>query len=92
MAKRLKTAVIGTGFMGRVHLEQLQRVEGVDVVAVARRELVNNVEWSGLRKTNHLGVLELPERLFVFRCDHRCRTWKMRHVTAAFCLPKTVGG
>jgi predicted dehydrogenase len=39
MAKRLKTAVIGTGFMGRVHLEQLQRVENVDVVAVVGREL-----------------------------------------------------
>jgi predicted dehydrogenase len=37
--KRLKTAVIGTGFMGRVHLEALRRVEGVDVVAVAGREL-----------------------------------------------------
>ena len=39
MAKRLKTAVVGTGFMGRVHLEQLRRVESVDVVAVAGREL-----------------------------------------------------
>ena len=37
--KRLRTAVIGTGFMGRVHLEALRRVEGVDVVAVAGREL-----------------------------------------------------
>jgi len=37
--KRLKTAVIGTGFMGRVHLEALQRVEFVDVIAVAGREL-----------------------------------------------------
>jgi predicted dehydrogenase len=36
---RLKTAVIGTGFMGRVHLEALRRVEGVDVAAVAGREL-----------------------------------------------------
>src|SRR5215470_5271176 len=39
MAKRLKTAVIGTGFMGRVHLEQLQRVENVDVMAVVGRKL-----------------------------------------------------
>lgn len=37
--KRLKTAVVGTGFMGRVHLEALRRVENVDVVAVAGREL-----------------------------------------------------
>lgn len=32
--KRLKTAVIGTGFMGRVHLEALRRVEHVDVIGV----------------------------------------------------------
>src|SRR5215470_2167794 len=39
MAKRVKAAVIGTGFMGRVHLEMLRRVEHVDVVAVAGRQL-----------------------------------------------------
>ena len=32
---RIRTAVIGTGFMGRVHLEALRRVEGVDVVEIA---------------------------------------------------------
>jgi predicted dehydrogenase len=32
---RIRTAVIGTGFMGRVHLEALRRVEQVDVVQVA---------------------------------------------------------
>jgi predicted dehydrogenase len=37
--ERMKTAVIGTGFMGRVHLEALRRVELVDVVAVAGRQL-----------------------------------------------------
>jgi len=31
--------VIGTGFMGRVHLEALRRVEFVDVAAIAGREL-----------------------------------------------------
>ena len=36
--KRIKTAVIGTGFMGRVHLEALRRAEFVDVVAVAGRK------------------------------------------------------
>ncbi len=39
MAKRLKAAVIGTGFMGRVHLEMLRRVEFVEVVAIVGREL-----------------------------------------------------
>lgn len=33
--ERIRTAVIGTGFMGRVHLEALRRVEHVDVVEVA---------------------------------------------------------
>jgi predicted dehydrogenase len=37
--RRLRTAVIGTGFMGRVHLEALRRVEFVDVAAIAGREL-----------------------------------------------------
>lgn len=33
--ERIRTAVIGTGFMGRVHLEALRRIEHVDVVEVA---------------------------------------------------------
>jgi predicted dehydrogenase len=37
MTKRIRTAVIGTGFMGRVHLEALRRTENVDVAAVAGR-------------------------------------------------------
>jgi predicted dehydrogenase len=37
--RRLKTAVIGTGFMGRVHLEALRRLEFVEVAAIAGREL-----------------------------------------------------
>ncbi|HKQ45072.1 MAG TPA: Gfo/Idh/MocA family oxidoreductase [Rhizomicrobium sp.] len=32
---RIRTAVIGTGFMGRVHLEALRRIENVDVVEIA---------------------------------------------------------
>ena len=33
--KRIKTAIIGTGFMGRVHLEAVRRLGFVDVAAVA---------------------------------------------------------
>lgn len=33
--KRVRTAIIGTGFMGRVHLEAVRRLGFVDVVAVA---------------------------------------------------------
>jgi predicted dehydrogenase len=36
--KRLRAAVIGTGFMGRVHLEALRRVEFVDIAAVCGRD------------------------------------------------------
>jgi predicted dehydrogenase len=35
----IRTAVIGTGFMGRVHLEALRRIENVDVVEVAATSL-----------------------------------------------------
>jgi predicted dehydrogenase len=36
---RIRTAVIGTGFMGRVHLEALRRTPNVDVVEVAATSL-----------------------------------------------------
>ena len=39
MSDRIRTAVIGTGFMGRVHLEALRRVEHVDVVEIAATSL-----------------------------------------------------
>jgi predicted dehydrogenase len=35
--KTIKTAIIGTGFMGRVHLEAAQRCEFVEVAAIAGR-------------------------------------------------------
>jgi predicted dehydrogenase len=35
--KTLKTAIFGTGFMGRVHLEGVRRVENVEAVAVVGR-------------------------------------------------------
>ena len=33
--RKIKTAVIGTGFMGRVHVEQIRRLSNVELVAVA---------------------------------------------------------
>src|ERR1700712_2284212 len=33
--KKLKTAIIGTGFMGRVHTEGVRRLGNVEVVAIA---------------------------------------------------------
>jgi predicted dehydrogenase len=41
--KIIKTAIFGTGFMGRVHLEAVRRVEGVECVAIAAR----NAEAAG---------------------------------------------
>ncbi len=35
----IKTAIFGTGFMGRVHLDALRRLETVEVVAIASRNL-----------------------------------------------------
>lgn len=35
--KSIRTAIFGTGFMGRVHLEAIRRLEHVEVVAIAGR-------------------------------------------------------
>ena len=35
--KTIRTAIFGTGFMGRVHLEAVQRVESVEAVAIVGR-------------------------------------------------------
>ena len=35
--KPIKTAIFGTGFMGRVHLEAVRRVESVEAAAIAGR-------------------------------------------------------
>src|SRR5262249_28895410 len=35
--KKLKTAIIGTGFMGKVHAENVRRVPNVEIAAVAGR-------------------------------------------------------
>ncbi len=37
--KRIKTAIFGTGFMGRVHLEAVRRLEFVDAAAIAGRNV-----------------------------------------------------
>jgi hypothetical protein len=35
--KPIRTAIFGTGFMGRVHLEAVRRVESVEAAAIAGR-------------------------------------------------------
>jgi predicted dehydrogenase len=37
--KKIRTAIFGTGFMGRVHLEGVRRVESVEVVAIVGRNV-----------------------------------------------------
>lgn len=39
MEKTIRTAIFGTGFMGRVHLEALRRLQFVEVVAIAGRNI-----------------------------------------------------
>jgi predicted dehydrogenase len=39
MTRFIKTAIFGTGFMGRVHLEAVRRVEFVEAAAIAGRNL-----------------------------------------------------
>jgi predicted dehydrogenase len=34
----MKTAILGTGFMGRVHLEMVRRIGGIDVIPVTSRD------------------------------------------------------
>jgi predicted dehydrogenase len=39
IVKPIRTAIFGTGFMGRVHLEAVRRLESVEVVAIAGRNV-----------------------------------------------------
>jgi predicted dehydrogenase len=39
MTRSIKTAIFGTGFMGRVHLEAVRRVEFVEAAAIAGRNI-----------------------------------------------------
>jgi predicted dehydrogenase len=55
-AKRIRTAVIGTGFMGRVHLEALRRTENVDVAAIAGRNPANAEKLGSAFGVPHLAA------------------------------------
>src|SRR3954454_946427 len=45
--RRVKTAVIGAGFMGRVHSEAIRRVSNVDLVAVAAGSATEAAAFGG---------------------------------------------
>ena len=42
---RISTAVIGAGFMGKVHAEGIRRVPNVDIVAVAGAKGQKAAAW-----------------------------------------------
>ena len=46
MAKRLRTAVIGTGFVGRVHLEAIRRLGFVDIAAIVDPNLATAQKYA----------------------------------------------
>ena len=50
--KRLKAAVIGSGFIGAAHVEALKRVHGVDVLA-----LVDIADAKRLKRMFHRGLV-----------------------------------
>ena len=39
--KKIKTAIIGSGFMGTAHIEALQRIGGIDIVMIASDDVKN---------------------------------------------------
>jgi predicted dehydrogenase len=63
MTKPIRTAIIGTGFMGRVHLEALRRVEHVEIAAIAGRNAAAAEALGGafgVTSTTVEGVLRDP--------------------------------
>jgi predicted dehydrogenase len=55
----IRTAVIGTGFMGRVHLEALRRVEHVEVAAIAGRNAAAAEKLGSAFGVPHTGLDEI---------------------------------
>jgi predicted dehydrogenase len=65
MSKRLKTAVFGTGFVGRVHMEGIRRVGSVDLYAIGEADEAKAKQVAGLYgikyETDYRRLLEDPE-------------------------------
>ncbi|MEJ7607692.1 MAG: Gfo/Idh/MocA family oxidoreductase [Bryobacteraceae bacterium] len=69
----MKTAVIGAGFMGRVHAEAIRRVPNVDIVAVAAANPAEAAQFAasiGVEKStaNYESILNDPEVEAVHVC------------------------
>lgn len=80
--KRVKTAVVGTGFMGRVHLEALRRVEHVEVVAIAGRTIESAKKLADAYDVphatdNYAELLKNPELDAVHICTPNAQHYPM---------------
>ena len=71
--RKIKTAVIGTGFMGKVHVEQIRRLGNVEVAAVAGIDEPNARPFA-----EAIGpcIVRCPHRRFrlVNTCYAKCRS------------------
>ena len=80
MTKRIRTAVFGTGFMGRVHLEALRRVENVDVAAIAGRNAAAAEKLGsafGVSRTAAAAILRDPNIDAVHICTPNAQHYPM---------------
>ena len=80
MTKRIRTAVFGTGFMGRVHLEALRRVENVDVAAIAGRNAAAAEKLGsafGVSRTDAAAILRDPNIDAVHICTPNAQHYPM---------------
>ncbi|HEX5235029.1 MAG TPA: Gfo/Idh/MocA family oxidoreductase [Silvibacterium sp.] len=78
--RRIKTAVFGTGFMGRVHLEALRRVEFVDVAAIVGRNAVAAEKLGSAFGIPHLApeaILQDPSIQAIHICTPNAQHFSM---------------
>jgi predicted dehydrogenase len=80
MTNRIRTAVFGTGFMGRVHLEALRRVEQVEVAAIAGRNAAAAEKLGsafGVPRTDAAAILRDPSIDAVHICTPNAQHFSM---------------
>ena len=80
MTQAIRTAVVGTGFMGRVHLEALRRTEHVEVAAIAGRNIAAAEKLGSAFGVPHLdpdAVLRDPSIAAVHLCTPNAQHYPM---------------
>ena len=96
--RRVKTAVIGAGFMGKVHSEAIRRVGNVDLVAVAAvsaEEAAGFGESIGVERTTGdyrtlLAIRRFRRFTYVRRMRFIIRWRKKRSKPAKQCSAKSL--